>query len=345
MSEHERDVYLKSIYYDAKKIGSYGGLKRLYNAVKRDDKFKFTKAQIRTWLSNQDNYSLQKPVRYKFPRSRIITTGIDYMWDTDLAEFQLVATANDGVRYLLIVIDLFSRFLWIEPLKTKKAKDVVIGMKNIFSGDRKPRKLRSDQGLEFNNTDMKRYMSEIGVQHFHTQNEVKANYAERVIRTMKNHIYRMMNSNNSDRYIDQLDNLVHNYNHSAHRSLRDRTPASINSSNEVKVWREIYFDKPVGKQVIGVRKFRFQVGDTVRIADTRRTFSKDTHHRWTIELFKVTRRGRIQNIPIYHLSDMLAERVQGTFYTSELQHVNKAEDSEYHVERVLKKFRIRGGGG
>jgi hypothetical protein len=74
---------------------------------------------------------------------------------------------------------------------------------------------------------MKQYMSEVGVKHFFTQNETKANYAERGIRTLKNYIYRLINSNNSNRYIDQLTALVHNYNHSEHRSLRNRTPASI----------------------------------------------------------------------------------------------------------------------
>jgi hypothetical protein len=84
---------------------------------------------------------------------------------------------------------------------------------------------------------MKRYTEEVGVRHCHTQNEVKANYAELVIRTLKNVIYRMINNTNSNRYVDQLPNLVYNYNHGAHRSLGDRTPASVDKTNEVMVWR------------------------------------------------------------------------------------------------------------
>jgi transposase InsO family protein len=344
MSKVEKDAYLSSMYFDTSKLGSYGGLKRFWNAIKRDGKLKFTRAELEQWLSSQDGYSLQKPIRYKFKRSRIITTGIDNMWDMDLAEFQQIASSNDGVRYLLIVIDIFSRYLFVRPLKTKSAIDVTEAVMSVFADGRKPKKLRSDQGAEFNNARMKRSTVEVGVRHFHTQNEVKANYAERVIRTLKNVIYRLINSTNSNRYIDELPNLVFNYNHSAHRSLHERTPASVNKTNEVAVWREMYFEKPSTKQKSTVKKFGFRVGDTVRIAATRRVFSKDSHHRWTREIFVITHRYRFQNIPLYRLNDMTKESIQGTFYANELQRVTKDEQSVYHIERVIKRIRVKGGG-
>jgi hypothetical protein len=109
----------------------------------------------------------------------------------------------------------------------------------------------------------------------------------------------------------------------------------------VAVWRELYFDKPAStiKSSKSVPKFHFRVGQTVRIAHTRRVFSKDTHHRWTIELFLVMHRSRFQNIPIYRLKDQMNEAIEGYFYTNELQSVRKNELSEYHIERVIKKIR------
>jgi hypothetical protein len=92
MSDAERDAYLARMYYETSDVGSYSGLKGFSLAIKKDGKFKFTKAQIEEWLRNQDAFSLQKPVRYKFKRSRIVTTGIDRMWDMDLGVFQQLSS-------------------------------------------------------------------------------------------------------------------------------------------------------------------------------------------------------------------------------------------------------------
>jgi ribosomal protein S17 len=167
-----------------------------------------------------------------------------------------------------------------------------------------------------------------------------------VIRTLKNIIYRMINNTNSNRYIDQLPNLVRNYNHSAHRSLSDRTPTSVDKTNEVTVWREMYFTKKTSDvRKMTVKKFKFRVGDTVRIANTRRMFSKDSNHKWTRELFVVTHRARFQNIPVYRLKDMMIEKIEGKFYGLELQHVDKSEQSVYHIERVIKRIKLLKGKG
>jgi hypothetical protein len=267
----------------------------------------------------------------------------------DLGEFQQLSSENDGVRYLLYAIDIFSLYIWVRPLKNKSSAEVIKAMKSIFDDGRKTTKLRTDQGKEFLNARMEGYTKEVVVQHFHTQNEVKANYAERAIRTLKNIIYRMINSTNSNRYIDQLPNLVHNYNHSAHRSLNDRTPASITKENEVAVWREMYLDKKTSKKrkkrKTEAGKFKFRVGNTVRISHTRRVFSKDSHHRWTIEIFNITHRSRYQNIPVYRLEDTMGEKVDGTFYTNELQSVSKNDQSVYKIEKVIKKIKLSKGRG
>jgi transposase InsO family protein len=170
MSKDEKDAYLNRMYFDTSELGSYSGLKRFWDALKRDDKYKFTKTEIQKWLNSQDAYSLQKSIRYKFQRSRIGTAGIDDMWDMDLAEFQQISPANDGVRYLLFCIDVFSRYLWVRPPKSKSANQATEAVRSIFADRRKPRKLRSDQGKEILNAFMKRYTEEVGVRHFHSQN-------------------------------------------------------------------------------------------------------------------------------------------------------------------------------
>ena len=111
--------YLQKIYYDPSHPGSYQGLNNLYQVVKQEGKFKISHKQIKDWLENQDTYSLNKAVRRNFQRGRVIVSGIDDQWDADLASFAHDADQNDGYKYLLVVIDIFSQYAWIEPLKIK----------------------------------------------------------------------------------------------------------------------------------------------------------------------------------------------------------------------------------
>ncbi len=77
--------------------------------------------------------------------------GVDSQWDTDLMDMQNVAKENSGVRYVLVMIDIFSRKLWCQPLKDETGKSVVKAMETIFDEGRQPRILRSDKGREYLN--------------------------------------------------------------------------------------------------------------------------------------------------------------------------------------------------
>ena len=117
-------------------------------------------ARIRKWLQGRDDYSLQTTPRKSIPRVPVVTTGLQSLiLDTDLLQIDNIAHYNDGIRFLLIVIDDFSRFLSVEHIRNKTAKNVLAGMKSIFSRMPKPRTLRSDAGKEYNNTLMKNYMN------------------------------------------------------------------------------------------------------------------------------------------------------------------------------------------
>jgi IS30 family transposase len=84
-----------------------------------------------------------------------------------------ISKENDGVKYLLFVIDIFSRYLWIEPLKNKIGKEVVNGLKKIFSKQRKCRTFRVDHGKEFSNSHVMNYLKDEGVYFFTTRYESK----------------------------------------------------------------------------------------------------------------------------------------------------------------------------
>jgi len=212
------DQYLTKIYFDPKHPASYSGPRKVYQLVKKvgyNPTYKF----IKEWIQDQEAYSIHKPARYTFPRQRIVPTDRDNQWDADLMDMQDLKEDNDGVAYLLVVIDLLSRYAWLRPLKSKSASEVKTAFEDIFSGGRKPEKLRTDKGKEFVNNTLKKYLKDQDIDYFTTQNEGKANYAERLIKTIKNKIIRFITHNNTRRYIDKLQDMVDSYNHTVHRSI------------------------------------------------------------------------------------------------------------------------------
>ena len=95
---------------------------------------------------------LHKPVTRKFRKRRVVVNGIDEIWTADLVDMQAFAEYNDGVKYLLTVIDVFSKYGWIVPMKDKSGKSTANGLTKIFTNSgRKPGKIWVDKGKEFYN--------------------------------------------------------------------------------------------------------------------------------------------------------------------------------------------------
>ena len=115
-------------YFDPKHPGSFSSPSNFY---KHSDK-KFTQKQIKDWLMQQDTYTLHRPVRWHFRRRRIFTSGIDDLWQADLADLSSIAKYNDGNKFLLTCIDVFSKYAWAIPLKDKSSKSIVSAFTRIF---------------------------------------------------------------------------------------------------------------------------------------------------------------------------------------------------------------------
>lgn len=155
MSNYED--YLRQLYYNPGNQGALSGPEKLYQAVKEDGKYKISRAKIKQFLNNEDAYSLLKPTRQTFPRSRVVVNTIDSMWDADLADVSNISNHNDGYKFLLVLIDIFSRYLFILPLKSKQHQNIINGLRIIFQKGRKPNTLRTDKGSEFKNRWLKAF--------------------------------------------------------------------------------------------------------------------------------------------------------------------------------------------
>lgn len=122
---------------------------------------------VQDWLSQQDLYTLHKTARGRYKRSRVIVSGINVQFQADLADVQNLSRYNKGYKYLLTCIDVFSKYAWTVPLKTKRGQELVKAFQTMLSSGRKPNKLQTDQGKEFVNEHFQKFLRDKNI-HFFT---------------------------------------------------------------------------------------------------------------------------------------------------------------------------------
>ena len=132
---------------------------------------------------------LHKPVRRKFQKRRVVVGGVDETWAADLVDMSAFSRDNRGFKYLLSIIDVFSKYGWLVPLKDKKGTTVRDAFRTVFK-DRTPKKLWTDKGTEFYNREMKDLLQKHDVELYSTENEEKSSVVERWNRTMKEKMFK-----------------------------------------------------------------------------------------------------------------------------------------------------------
>ncbi|KAK9693467.1 Integrase core domain [Popillia japonica] len=306
-------------------------------------------------MSKQDVVNeLHKPARRNFPRRRVIIKGFDDLWQADLAEFTTYSRDNRGYNYILVVIDCFSKFVWALAVKKKSSANVSEAMHKILRGSRKPSNLQTDAGTEFYNASFKALMKKHNINHYSTYSTKKASIVERVIRTLKEKIYRTFSVSGSYKWIDILPKIIEDYNNAKHRTI-GMEPAKVTPDHEGRLQSSVYNNiKIQGAQrfrvgdIVRLSKHktsvynnikiqgaqRFRVGDIVRLSKHKTIFEKGYLPNWTTELFKITK-ANITNPATYMLEDMQGKPILGSFYEQELQ---KTKHSDiYLVEKVIRR--------
>ena len=132
---------------------------------------------------------LHKPIIRKFKKRKVHSSFIDNIWGADLADMQLISKFNIGIRFLLCVIDIFSKYAWVIPLNNKKGITIANAFQKILDeSGHKPNKIWIDKGSGFYNRSMKSWLDKNGIEMYSTDNEGKLVVVERFIRTSKNEI-------------------------------------------------------------------------------------------------------------------------------------------------------------
>lgn len=273
---------------------------------------------------------LHKPTRKRFRRRRVIIKGLNDLIQADLVEMIPYAKINKGYRYILVVINVFSKFVWALPVKRKTGKDVANAMKKILSQMKPtPKNLQTDNGKEFYNSDFQVLMKSNGINHYSTFSNLKASIVERVNRTLKNMMWKEFSLQGSYKWLSLLPKIVKEYNNKKH-STTGMKPNEVNSRNAETLLNTVYSHL----KMTDPRGTKFKLGDFVRISKYREAFAKGYTPNWSNEVFKI-RKVNITNPATYLLEDQTGQEISGAFYTEELQKTNYPD--VYLVEKILKR--------
>ena len=337
LQKEKEDTILKEIYYNPENPASFCGISKLFNAVKKDGRLDISRYRVKKWLYEQDVYTTHSPTFLIFPRRRVYASAIDELYDADLAELPgRFPRANQGVKFLLVVVDVLSRFLFVEPLKFKNAEHIVRGFGNIFKkSSRICSRLRSDKGGDFVSLKLSRFLKSKGIIHYHEKTEKKAAFAERAIKELKKKIYRYINYAGNYKFIHILPKIVKGYNSSYNRII-ETSPDKVTSENEHIVWEKTYMNTLIDKYNRTNLRYKFKVGDHCRITHEREVFHKSYFQSHTEEIFTIVKRLKTEPIS-YLIKDDKKEILKGAFYEKELQKVIVPEDKVYKIEKILNR--------
>ena len=164
------------------------------------------------------------------------------MWCSDLVEMQQFSKWNKGYRYLLMVLDLFSNYGWIVPLKDMKGEIVTEAFKTIFKEGRKPQYLWTDKGKEYYNKNMKELLEKNEITIYSTENEEKSSVCERWNSTIKTKMWKQFTVQGNTVYLDILPKILEQYNNTKHGSIKMTPVEASKKKNESTMYFSLYGD-------------------------------------------------------------------------------------------------------
>lgn len=271
---------------------------------------------------------LHRSARKNFPRRHTLAIGINETLQADLVEMIPYAKENKNTKYILTVIDIFSKFAWAFPVKNKTGLEVTQAMTKIMKSGVVPKNIHTDMGKEFFNVHFKKLMDSYGINHYTTYSTKKAAIVERFNRTLKNKMWKRFSFNGSYKWLKILPELVDEYNNTIHRTIQMR-PIDVDQSAERQLKHLVY-----ANEIRIARPPKFKVGDHVRISKYKNLFEKGYTPNWTAEIFQV-RKVRYTYPYTYLLQDYKGNEIIGGFYQHEIQKAMYPD--VFLIEKVLRR--------
>ena len=208
---------MEKIWYDPEDPAGFGGVSKLAKRSKSGE------VKSAKWLSGKLAYSLNKPMRKRFPTRSYRTLGINDLWQMDLMEMIPYSKINKGFKYILTCIDVFSRVGSAVAVKSKSAIDMLSAIKLLFK-DNVPANLQTDAGKEFYNSKVKDLLKSSNVNHYSVYTPNKAAVVERFNRTIRDKLKRYFVASGRKVWYLVLPKVITSYNNSPHRGLNGLRP-------------------------------------------------------------------------------------------------------------------------
>jgi hypothetical protein len=319
---------LSDLYLAPRRPSALGGQRKFTDAVPRAKR-----VQAEEWLKGQDAYTLHKPARVRWNRRPTIVAGVGEQAQADLMDVRSHREANNGITFILTVVDVFSKKAWAYPLRSKSGLHVSEALDKLLT-EQSFAKLQTDKGTEFYNEQVRRVLRREGVELFSSENEtIKASLVERFNRTLRGKIHRHLTATNGRAFVENIEDMVRSYNFTRHTST-GLAPVEVGNDNQEEVWYRLYERQDWSKLK---KKPKLSVGNHVRISSARMAFERGYTPNWSREIFVVTE-VRATVVPIvYAVEDLSGETIKGTFYEKELQRVTLPES--FRIEKVIKTRR------
>jgi len=291
---------------------------------------------IEKLLASFENYTLRREYK-NLQRNPSFSHFKRYQFQIDLIDIQPYARWNDNTRYILSVIDTFTRKAWVRPCKDKSADVVLNAFRSIIDeAGKPPLTLIADRGTELKNKKFIKFCNEKKIKFLHNYTSTHASYVERFNRTFQNILYKFLSQFETRRYIDNLQDFVDSYNGRIHRMIDMSPEAAENKTNHEKIslMMSAYHDK------IKEEKPKYLINQLVRIALQKGAFHRGYHEQSNYEVFNIYDIKKTLPKPLYLLETHdTKEKLVGGFYAHEITPVNS---DIFRVEKVIKKRKYRG---
>ena len=295
-------------------------LEELYKNIKSVPNYS---AKIGKFLQSYGLHSVNKRIVKKtFPRRRVVARFKNDLWQADLIEYQQLKYQNSGYKFILLVIDVFSKVIYVEPLKKKTGEQTAEAMEKILDqATAPPVMLVTDGGKEFFNSFFRKVMIGHNINHFRTPTRTrwKAAVAERANRTIKTRINRWMQNTRSKKWLDVFRQIVDNYNHTPH-SAHKMIPLEVSDENRKTVYKRLY---PYSAVTVVCR---LKKGDKVRKIREKTDFEKGYTPNWSEEIFTISKVRQKNTVCWYKLADSTGQELPGIWYFYQLNLVARNDN-------------------
>ena len=334
---------LSKIYYKPGNQGAFSGADNLMAAFKKlHPNQKITKKIVLDFLSKQTAYSLHRKHFKKYPSNPMYFPRVNHQLSCDLIDFQSISQHNDGYKYILVAIDGLSRYVYTEKLKTKTGKAVKDSLSKVL--DRcfeLPKVLNSDRGTEFTASVVQKMLKSKNIHFFTSHGDTKASNVERVIKTLKEIIYRYFDKTLQRNWIDILWKITETYNQNYHRVIKMTPEEAQELPNAIKLSEQAHL------KMSGVKKetATLSKGDIVRLNLNLGHLAKKYEQSWSRALYRVVSEAHYTTggpRPMYNVSELNGNLIQGRFYQEELLKVDKEtflDEYDFPIEKVVEKGR------